>query len=590
MHRFNAAGLIGLVTALALVAAGCGGAANNDNAPAVSGGNDAADTTGKRGGALTVLSIADVDSLDPGYWYYQYDYQALQQPTQRSLYGWEPAKTTPSPDLAAAMPETSPDGRTITIKLKPNIRYSAPLANRTVTSADVKYALERCFMPQVGNGYAGVYFSQIEGVKAYTAGKAKEITGIQTPDETTLVLRLTAPVGVLSNGQALSLPGSVPVPKDYAQKYDKGKVSTYGRHQVFTGPYMIANDGKGKLTGYTPGKEIELVRNPSWDASSDYRPAYADKITLRGGNDVGVASRRILSGKGLLSGDFAAPPTDVLKSALKTNQDQLNIEPSQGIRYISLNSKVKPFDNVNVRRAVSAVIDRNTLRLTRGGPTLGPTASHFLPPELPGFEAAGGLKGPGFDFVSNPDGDLKLAQEYMKKGGYPSGKYTGKALLMVGDNQPPASKTGEAVQSQLESLGFKLTYRQVSHPTMLSKFCQSPKAKVAICPNLGWGKDFFDSQSMLDPTANGRNIVQSNNVNTALIDDPKINALLDKATSETDQEARAKTYAQVDRMITDGAYYVPWLWDNQVNFTSKDVKGVRSKFNSAWDLSFSSLK
>jgi hypothetical protein len=42
--------------------------------------------------------------------------------------------------------------------------------------------------------------------------------------------------------------------------------------------------------------------------------------------------------------------------------------------------------------------------------------------------------------------------------------------------------------------------------------------------------------------------------------------------------------------VTEGAYYVVWLWDNQINFTSKNVKGVRNKFNSSWDLSFSSLK
>ena len=61
------------------------------------------------------------------------------------------------------------------------------------------------------------------------------------------------------------MPCTVPVPKDYAQKYDKGKQSTYGEHQVFTGPYMIENDGKGNITGYKPGKKLTLVRNPSWD-------------------------------------------------------------------------------------------------------------------------------------------------------------------------------------------------------------------------------------------------------------------------------------------------------------------------------------
>ena len=590
MHRFNAAGAVGIIIALVLLGSGCGGSGDDKAGTGSSGASDVSDTTGKKGGDLTVLSLSDVDSLDPGFWYYQYDYQALQQPTQRALYGWEPQKTTPSPDLAVAMPETSADGRTVTIKIKPNIKYSAPLADRNVRSADVKYALERSFLPQVGNGYVTAYLSAIQGVKAYTDGKAQEISGIQTPDDTTLVLKLDSRVGVISNGQALSLPASVAVPKDYAQRYDRGKVSTYGQHQVFTGPYMIANDGKGKITGYTPGKKIELVRNPSWNPATDYRPAYANTITFLGGNDISVASRRVLSGNGLLSGDFAAPPTDVLKSALENNKGQIVVEPSQGNRYISLNSTVKPLDNVNVRRAISAVIDRNTLRLTRGGPTLGPTATHLLPPDLPGFEEAGGLKGPGFDFAGNPDGDLQLAMQYMKKAGYPSGKYTGKPLLMIGDNQPPASKTGEAVQSQLESLGFKLNYRQVSHPTMLSKFCQNPKAEVAICPNLGWGKDFFDSQSMLDPIVNGRNIVQSNNVNTAEIDVPELNAALDKATQETDPAKRAAAYGEIDRKVTEGAYYVVWLWDNHINLTSKNVKGVRNKFSSSWDLSFSSLK
>ena len=64
------------------------------------------------------------------------------------------------------------------------------------------------------------------------------------------------------------MPCTVPVPKDYAQKYDKGKQSTYGEHQVFTGPYMVENDGKGKITGYKPGKKLTLVRNPSWDKST----------------------------------------------------------------------------------------------------------------------------------------------------------------------------------------------------------------------------------------------------------------------------------------------------------------------------------
>jgi peptide/nickel transport system substrate-binding protein len=583
MHRFS--GAAALIVCLALLATGCGGGGNGGSGK----GPDIADTTGKRGGHVDVLSIDDVTSLDPGYWYYTYDYQVIGYTTQRALYGWKPRDSTPSPDLAVALPTTSADGKTVTIKIKPNIKYSAPLQDRAVTSADVKYALERSFLASVQNLYSAVYFSEIVGADAYKKGSATEVSGLQTPDDTTLVIKLRKPVGVISNGQSLSLPATVPVPKDYAAKYDKADPSTYGKHQVFTGPYMIRNDAKGNVTGYKAARRIDLVRNPSWDPKTDFRPAYLDSITVLGGNDIDVASRRILSGKRLVSGDFAAPPVNILRSALATRRDQLAIIPSQGIRFVSLNTTVKPFDNVNVRRAVAAAIDRNALRLTRGGPALGPIATHYVGPGVPGYEEGGGAKGT-FDFMSNPSADLKLAERYMRKAGYASGKYNGPPLFMVGDNQPPSSKTGEAVQSQLGKLGFKFNYRQVARPTTFSKFCGAPKAKVAICPNGAWGKDFFDAQSLLDPVFNGKNIVQVGSPTWSYVDDPELNADFDFAATETDRQKRAKLYGEIDRTITGRAYVVPWLWDNQMSLLSEDVKGPMSKFTSALDLNYVSLK
>jgi len=224
-------------------------------------------------------------------------------------------------------------------------------------------------------------------------------------------------------------------------------------------------------------------------------------------------------------------------------------------------------------------------------PPLGTIATHFIAPGIPGYEQSGGAKGPeGLDWNSNPNGDLNLAMSYMKKGGFPSGKYTGPKILMVGDNQPPASKTGEAIQAQLETLGFKLNYRQVQHPTMLSKFCGVPKSKTAICPNLGWGKDFFDAQSMIDPIFNGKNIVPIGNANYAQLDDPKLNATMDKAEETTDPSQRAQEWADINKQITAGAYIIPWLWDNDIEFKSTNVISVPNKFNDPWDLSFTSLK
>ncbi|MFL5842854.1 MAG: ABC transporter substrate-binding protein [Thermoleophilaceae bacterium] len=576
------------IVALALVVAGCGGGSSKSSS-----GGKAATTAAegaKKGGHLDVLSLSDVDGLDPGYWYYQYDNQALAEPTQRNLYGWEADKTTPTPDIASGDPAISNGGKTLTIKIRPGIKYSPGPVKRTVKADDFKYALERCFLPQVGNGYVNAYLSDLSGLKAYKDGKAKGISGIQVPDDQTLVLNFDKPAGAA--GQTLALGCTVPVPREYAKQYDSGKQSTYGQHQVFTGPYMIKGAESGSVKGgYTPGKKIDLVRNPNWGGakSGDFRPAYLDSITFLGGNDISVASRKILTGNSMLSGDYAAPPTAVLKSAYQSRRDQVSIIPAGSNRYVGLNSAIPPFDNANLRKAVVAATNRNAMIQTRGGPLLGKPATHVLPPGLGGFEEAGGY-GTDLDFYKNPNGDMTVAKKYMTAAGFPSGKYKGPEILMVGDDQPPASKTGEAFLETLKKLGFKVRYRQVPHDVMYSKFCQVPKAKVNVCPNVGWGKDFFDPQSMLDPTFNGKNIVPSGNVNYPQLNDPKINAAMDKAKQLTDQGERDKAWAQIDKDITAGAYVVMWIWDNDVNLQSKNVNGVQNKFNASWDVTYTSLK
>ena len=118
-------------------------------------------------------------------------------------------------------------------------------------------------------------------MKEFADGKAKEISGITTPDDTTLVIKTDKPSGVLTTGNALALPCTTPVPKDYAQKFDKGKQSTYGMHQVFTGPYMIEGADKGTVPRGLPAGEVAHARaQPELGRrTTDFRPAYFDKIT-----------------------------------------------------------------------------------------------------------------------------------------------------------------------------------------------------------------------------------------------------------------------------------------------------------------------
>lgn len=573
-----------LAAALAtLLLGGCVGGGDDDRPL------DVTDTTGKRGGELTILSAGDVTSLDPGYWFYGYDYQALGQTTQRALYGFKPAETVPSPDLASALPATSDGGLTVTVKLKPDIRYSPPLQRRTVTSADVKYAIERTFKRSVGNLYARTYYGPIVGAQTFARGDAGTIKGIETPDATTLVLKLRRASGALSSGQALALPGTVPVPKDYAARYDRRSPSTYGAHQVFTGPYMVDNDGKGNVTGYEPGARLRLVRNPSWDPKTDHRPAYLDAMTFRGANGIDAASRRILAGSKLASGDFTSPPVNVLRSALDTRRDQVAVVPAQGVRYVALNTTVKPFDRELVRRAAAAAIDRRALQATRGGPPLGTVATHFLPPGIPGFDGAGGTAGVA-DFLRKPTGDLALARSYLRRAGYAQGRYSGPPLRMVGDDSPPGSAAARAVRRQLERLGFRFDYREMSRTESFRRGCGSRAARVAVCPNGAWSKEIMDPQSLLQPVFTSEGRFAPGTVNWSQVHDLELDAALEIAAAETDAGERASEYAEIDRTVTRRAYVIPWLWDNQVNVLSADVKGVVNGFTAAWDMAYTSLR
>jgi peptide/nickel transport system substrate-binding protein len=578
--------------ALALVVAGCG-SSSNDNSSSTPGkaGNAPSGSSAKKGGDLKVLYAADVDFIDPRQTYYQYG-NLVAYATQRPLYSYKPDDAkTPVPDLAEGPPDISSDGKTVTVKIRSGVKFSPPV-NRAVTSKDVAYALESGFTKTVNGPYLGAYMGDLHGLQAFKDGKADHISGIETPDDQTIIFKLDRPRGAIVAGM-LSMPASAPVPEEYAKKFDASNPTTYGQHQVSTGPYMVQNDAQGNLIGYKPNQFIKLVRNPNWDAKTDYKPAYLDTITIQEGVDPQVASRQILSGQGQVSGDFQLPAEILAQTSRNPAQKaQLVLTPPTGrYRYIALNTRVKPFDNVNVRKAISAAFDRTALRQAFGGPLTGDIPTHWIPPGQPGFDEAGGTQGPGDDFMAKPGGDMALAAEYMKKAGYPSGKYDGNQTFnAVSDSATQQKNVGEVAQEQFKKLGFNVKTRYVVRNTMYTKFCQVPKNEPDICPSVGWLKDFADPEADLDAVFNGKNILEQSNSNFSLLDDKDINAAMDKAEVVNDPAQRNQAWGNVDKMITAVAPGVAWLWDKQPMLESKNVNGVVNVANASWDLTFSSLK
>jgi peptide/nickel transport system substrate-binding protein len=558
-------------------------------------------TDGVKGGTLTVYQHEDFQHLDPGEAYFSLDYEII-YPTNRTLYQFSPDSTTKAvPDLASGPPTVTDGGKTITVHIRPDVKFSPPV-NRVVTSADVAYGIERGANPQVANPYFPAYFFYINGADKADGGP---IPGIQTPNKTTIVFHLTGPYATFMTG-ALSLPLTAPIPKEFAGPLDKQKPTAYGtKFLVSTGPYMFKSDSKGNIQGigYQPGKSATLVRNPNWDPKTDFRPAYLNQININIGGDPNVIGRQTLTGTHVLQNDTPAGP--VVKLAYQKYYNQLVAVPGAGDFYVALDNAKGPFSNVNVRKALWAAMDREAMVKVAGGQTVGQVGTHFLYPGSAGYAAAGGDHGPNVDYNNFPAGNLKVAEKYMKLAGFPSGKYTGNVTVkVVGSTGDPADKQSAIANQAVQSLGFKTNFTTVDQPVMYGKYCGTPKQEIDVCPLVGWIRDWADPQTLLDPTFAGYNIVSSNNSNWGQVGFPDapgtykkgapltpIDQAMRAAEKTVGDANRAAAWAKVDEMLSAQAVAVPWFFTKQPNIESKDVRGINDLWNiGSWDYDFTSLK
>jgi len=342
------------------------------------------------------------------------------------------------PDLAVALPTPTDGGRTYTFRLRAGISYST---GRPVQPADFRRALERALIIN----HSPVYYGAVVGVEACVARpKRCDLSrGIVTDDRTRTVtfhLRGPDPDFVYK----LALPYAFAVPADTPAK-------DVGTHPLpATGPYMIAH--------YKPGKggDLTLVRNPRFrEWSKAAQPdGYPDRMifALRRGSAGGVV-RSVERG----DQDFAlsgVPPQ--LEHEVETQfASQMHVNPLTGTTYLFMNTKVSPFDDVRVRRALNYAADRAagvqiSARATGAQPTC-----QILPPAFPGYRrycpytlrpgASGEWRAP----------DLGRARRLVAASGTTGAEVT----LWV-----PEGHQGEApfAATLLRSLGYHARVKQVS--------------------------------------------------------------------------------------------------------------------------------
>lgn len=298
------------------------------------------------------------------------------------------------PDLAAALPQISPDGRTWTFTLKAGLHYGPPLQDVEITAQDFIRSFHRLFAPAI-NGF-WFDFADIEGAADYQAGKAASISGLEAPDQHTLVIRLTHALGDF--GARLTGPWTAPLPPDSLHRNAAfgaadGADAGYGRFLVSTGPYMLEGsealdfsipaDRRAGAKGVAPGR-IVFVRNPSWDPASDaLRPAYPDRIEIILVDSMERAVAMLDSGEAHVLYNARTPPQvpPDLFAAFQAAPGRGHVY-THGVgaaRGLVMNLAVPPFDDIHVRKALNLAIDKQTLVDLQGGASTAEVFGHIAP-------------------------------------------------------------------------------------------------------------------------------------------------------------------------------------------------------------------
>jgi ABC-type transport system substrate-binding protein len=216
----------------------------------------------KQGGAAVITFNNDLTTLDPQVGYDWQNWSAIKSIFD-GLMDYKPGTTELEPDLAESY-AVSEDGRTYTFKLRDGVKFHN---GRPLMASDVKYSLERAINPATQSPGGG-YYSMIKGVDDLTAGRARELSGIVTPDDRTVVFTLTRPDATFLHLLALNF--AHVVPKEEVEKYG----ADFGKKPVGTGAF--------KFVEWVPGQRIVLERNTQY-----FRKGipYLDKLIFEFGQD-----------------------------------------------------------------------------------------------------------------------------------------------------------------------------------------------------------------------------------------------------------------------------------------------------------------
>jgi YVTN family beta-propeller protein len=468
------------------------------------------------------------------------------------------------PDLAVSIPTPTNGGRTYTFKLRPGIRYSD---GSPVRAVDVRHSWERVF--KVVPDYSGDLSGIVGGEACAKEPASCDLSeGVVVSGEDTVSVHLTAPNPDFL--QELTL--DVVIPSD-APDSDAGTNPVPG-----TGPYMIDE--------LVPGDHLTLVRNPrfrEWSRAAQ-PDGFPDRIEWTVVRDMNAGVDAVEAG----DLDYLFPylynpgsgfPAERLDEVFTRFTSQAHSAPYTGPWAMFLNTRVPPFDDVRVRRALAFAVDRREIQ--RRYPARSVITCQVLPPNFPGYH-------PYCPYTVSPDAagtwtapDLATARGLVEASGTKGMRVT----VWSSTRFAPVSKHFAAV---LDDLGYRASVKVVGVDDFYAFFEFIANSKNRAQAGGFWNQSGIPSTSLLlsylGPTCDSFRPNDPNNGNVSEFCDPDVDQQFAKAVAlqVTDPAAARDAWTELDRTITDLVPFIPVVVPENVDFVSKRVGNYQ--YNAAYGM------
>ncbi len=495
----------------------------------------------KQGGSMIVTYKDDVSTLDPAI---GYDWQnwSMIKSLFDALMDYKPGTTELVPDLAESY-DISADGLVYTFKLRSGVKFHN---GRDMTAKDVKYSLDRVANPKTQSPGAG-FFGSIKGFDEASSGAASGLSGVEAVDDRTIRITLSRPDATFLHVMALNF-ASV-VPQEEVAKHG----TDFGTNPVGTGAF--------KMTDWTRGQHVVFERNKDY-----YQKGLPklDKITFEVGQEPIVALLRLERGEVDIAGD-GIPPAKFLATIKDPKfKDQIVEGKQLHTGYVTMNVKMKPFDDVRVRKAVAMSINKDRIVRIINGRAV--SANQPLPPLMPGYDTQ--YKGQTFNIAA--------AKELLSEAGH-GGGFTTELYVANTDPQP---RIAQAIQQDLAAIGIKAEIKALGQANVIAAGGEPDQAPMIWSGGMAWIADFPDPSNFYGPILGCGGAVKGG-WNWSWYCNKELDERAKKADAMTDPSqttARIEEWKKIFTSIQDEAPWVPIFNEQRFTIRSSRLDGPAGIF------------